>query len=100
MHHRLFQNQRALEPWSGHAEALSLDVGKFDKCMEDGTHGESIRASMKEAQKVGITGTPGFVLGVTDPTDPNKVKGLSFLRGAQAFPSFQAQIDQALKTTK
>ena len=96
MHTRLFNNQRALEPWSGHAEAVGLDVGKFDKCLTDGVHSDSIRAAMKEASKVGITGTPGFVIGKTDPKDPNKVTGLSFLRGAQAFPAFKAQIDQAL----
>jgi len=100
MHHRLFENQRALEPWSGHAEAVGLDVGQFDQCMESGKHSKAIRAAMKEASKVGITGTPGFVIGVTDQTDPNKVKGLTFLRGAQAFPAFKAQLDQALSQTK
>jgi protein-disulfide isomerase len=55
---------------------------------------------MKEAQKVGITGTPGFVIGMTDPKDPEKVKGLTFLRGAQAFPAFKAEIDKALAPAK
>ncbi len=49
MHNRLFENQKALEPWSGHAEALGLDVGKFDACMTDGKHSASIRLAMKEA---------------------------------------------------
>ena len=100
MHARLFENQRALEPWSGHAEAVGLNVKSFDKCMENGTHSDSIRAAMKEASKVGITGTPGFIIARTDPKDPNKVKGISFIRGAQKFPAFKAQIDQALSTIK
>ena len=98
MHGRLFENQQALEPWSGHAQAIGLDVTKFDACMAGNTHDEEIRADMKEAQKVGITGTPGFVLGVTDPKDPTKVKGLSYIRGAQAFAAFKTQIDSALET--
>ena len=98
MHQRLFEHQRALEPWSGHAEALGLDVAKFDACMSSKTHAPAIRADMKEAAKVGITGTPGFVLGRTDPKDPTKVKGISFIRGAQAFPTFKGQIDPLLKT--
>jgi len=97
MHSRLFENQRALEPWSGHAEALGLDVAAFDACMESSKHAPAIRADMKEAAKVGITGTPGFVLALTDLKDPTKVKGLSYIRGAQPFATFKAQIDQALK---
>lgn len=97
MHYRLFENQRALEPWSGHAQALGLDVAKFDACMEAGTHADAIRADMKEATKAGITGTPGFILAHTDPKDPKKVKGISFIRGAQPFDTFKTAIDNALK---
>ena len=100
MHHRLFENQKALKPWSGHAEAIGLDVAVFDECMTSGKHADDIRTSMKEAQKVGITGTPGFVLALSDPKDPKKAKGLSFLRGAQPFASFKTQIDNALNATK
>ena len=42
MHSRLFENQRSLEPWSGHAEALGLDVGSFEECMTSGKHSASI----------------------------------------------------------
>ena len=38
MHDRLFANQRALEPWSGHAAALGLDVAEFDSCMASDRH--------------------------------------------------------------
>jgi protein-disulfide isomerase len=51
---------------------------------------------MAEAQKAGATGTPSFVLATTDPADPTKVKGLAFIRGAQPFAAFKAQIDAAL----
>jgi predicted DsbA family dithiol-disulfide isomerase len=97
MHDRLFQNQRALEPWSGHAEALGLDVAVFDECMSSGRHADAIRRDMAEAGKAGATGTPSFVLGTTNPDDPTKVTGLAFIRGAQPFNAFQAQIDAALR---
>jgi predicted DsbA family dithiol-disulfide isomerase len=96
MHDRLFQNQRALEPWTGHAEALGLDTASFEACMTGNAHAEAIRQDMAEARRAGATGTPAFVLGLTDPNDPSKVKGVSFLRGAQPFASFKTQIDQAL----
>lgn len=96
MHERLFANQRNLEPWSGHAEAIGLDVEQFDACMENDTHVAAIRADVVEAGKAGATGTPSFVLGLTDPDDPGKVTGLTFIRGAQAFATFKSQIDSAL----
>lgn len=96
MHDRLFQNQRALEPWSGHAAAIGLDVAAFDTCLASEKFAPAIRRDMAEARKAGATGTPSFVLGVTDPDDPNKVKGLAFIRGAQPFAAFKAQIDEAL----
>ena len=96
MHDRLFENPRALEPWSQHAEALGLDVTAFDGCMTAGTHAAAIRRDMAEAQKAGATGTPSFVLAETDPSDPTKVKGIAFIRGAQPFATFKTQIESAL----
>ncbi len=96
MHDRLFQNQRSLEPWSGHAEALGLDVAAFDECLSSGKYADAVRQDMAEAGKAGATGTPSFVVALTDPDDPSKVEGVSFLRGAQAFPAFKSQIDSAL----
>ena len=97
MHDRLFANQRALEPWSAHAEALGLDVAAFDSCVQAGTHAEAIRRDMAVAQQAGATGTPSLVLAETDPSDPGKVKGIAFIRGAQPFATFKAQIENALR---
>lgn len=96
MHDRLFQHQRALEPWSGHAEALGLDVAKFDECLASGRHGAAVRKDMAVARSAGATGTPSFVLGYTDQDDPSKVKGIAFMRGAQSYEAFKAEIDRAL----
>jgi len=96
MHARLFENQKALAPWSGHAEALGLDVAAFDACMESDRYAEAIRADMAEAQKAGATGTPSFVIATTNPDDSTQVIGVTFLRGAVPFANFKAAIDGAL----
>lgn len=96
MHDRLFANQRAIEPLKGHAEALGLDVGAFESCMASEKYAEAVRKDMAEAQKAGATGTPSFVLGRTDPADPTKVKGITFIRGAQQFAAFKTEIEKAL----
>ena len=98
MHDRLFTNQRALEPWSGHAEAVGIDVAAFDACLESGKHAAAIREDMATAGKTGARGTPSFLLAKTDPTDPTKITGIVALRGAQPFNNFKLQIDQALSS--
>ena len=69
MHDRLFANQRELAPpaLSKHAEALGLDVQAFDQCLESGKSVARIRKDMGEAQKLQVSSTPPFFLGVTDP---------------------------------
>ena len=99
MSHRLFEQQRALEPWKAHAEALSLDVTRFEECMTSGRTAPAIRKDMAEAQKAGVTGTPGFLIALTDPADKTKVKGLTTIRGAGAYERFKAELDQALAGT-
>ena len=96
MHDRLFENQRAIEPLKGHAEALGLDVVAFESCMASEKYADAVRKDMAEAQKAGVSGTPSFVLGRTDPADPSKVKGISFIRGAQQFAAFKTEIEKAL----
>ncbi len=97
MHDRLFANQRQLEPWSGHAEAIGVDTEQLEECMASGRQDKAVRNDMKEAAKAGATGTPAFVLALTDPENPTKVKGLTTFRGAQPFKTFKAQIDAALR---
>jgi protein-disulfide isomerase len=95
MHDRLFSKQEALEPWTGHAEALGLDVAKFNSCMESGKFAAGIRNNVAQAQKLGVTGTPSFMLARTIPNS-SKVRVLGFLVGAQPFSAFKAQIDSLL----
>jgi len=96
MHERLFGNQQTLEPWGAHAKALDLDATMFDACMNSGKYASAVRADMAVAQKLGINGTPTFLVAATDPNDPKKVKGLALIRGAQPFGAFKMEIDKAL----
>ena len=97
MHERLFANQKKLEPWINHAQAIGIDEVGFELCMRSDKHAAAVRKDMAEARKAGATGTPSFVLARTDPGDPNKVTGISFIRGARAFNDFKVEIDRALK---
>jgi len=96
MHDTLYASQQALEPWSAQAKALGLDIARFDACMNTGRSAGAIRADMAAAQTLGINGTPSFLVAVNDGGDPNKVKGLTLIRGAQPFAIFKLEIDKAL----
>jgi len=95
MHDRLFEKQKELEPWTAHAEAIGLDTAKFDECLSSGKFAAEIRRDMEEARKAGVTGTPGFFLGLTDPAS-SKIKTLAVLKGAKAFADFKTEIDKLL----
>jgi protein-disulfide isomerase len=97
MHARLFANQRAVGPKElpGHAEALKLDVPKFQACLESGKYAAKIRKDLDDGQKAGVTGTPAFFLGVTQPNAPT-VKVLRVLKGAQPYATFKEAIDSLL----
>ncbi len=95
MYDRLFANQQTLDQWKAHAEAVGLDVGKFDECLNSGRQAVQVRSDMAEAQKAGITGTPAFFLAYTDPKS-TKIKTLNRLVGAQSYAVFKAAIDKLL----
>ena len=74
MHDLLFQNQEYLgdEDLTGYAELLGLDLGKFEKDMQDPELATAITASVKAGTAAGVTSTPGFFLNgkrVEEPRD-------------------------------
>jgi len=101
MHSRLFANQRALTPEQlpKHAEALGLDVPTFKACLDGGKYAAEIRKGLAEGQKAGVTGTPGFFLGMTNPSDAH-VTVLGAITGAQPYANFKAAIDGLLSSEK
>ncbi len=100
MHDRLFANQNALAPeaLSKHAEALGLDMTKFQECLDTGKYAEGIKKEMTEGQKAGVTGTPAFFLGFVE--SDGKVKATKKISGAVPFANFKATIDEMLAAKK
>ena len=92
----MMSDQKNLSELNTYAESINLDIAQFENCLSTNKYADEIRKDMALAQKMGITGTPSFVLARTDPQNPAKVKGISLIRGAQPFPAFKQAIDQAL----
>jgi len=95
MHDRLFANQQIIDQWKSHAEAVGLDVSKFEECLDSGRPAAQIRSDLAEAQKAGFTGTPGFFLAFTDPKSTT-IKSVTRLVGSQPYAAFKAAIDKQL----
>jgi protein-disulfide isomerase len=100
MHDSMMANQQTLDALESHAESIQLDLAQFQACLNTDKYAEAVRQDMAEASKLGVTGTPSFVLTLTDPKDPSKVKGLALLKGAQPFDNFKRILDQALSSLK
>lgn len=100
MHDALFNDQKAKtdEDFKAMANSIGLDAAAFDTCLTSKKFDAQIKADQAEAQKLGISGTPSFVLGLTDPKDPSIVHLTKFIRGAQPFTAFSAAIDELLKS--
>jgi protein-disulfide isomerase len=96
MHDRLFADQKGgIDAIPRHAEAIALDLARFKQCLDSGKPAADIRASLAEAGTVGISGTPTFMLGLTEPKN-GKVKVVQVLRGAQPYTAFKTAIDALL----
>lgn len=101
MHDKLFENQKALEgsDLTNYAKSIGLNMSKFQKCLDSGKYASQIKKEIELGQKSGVTGTPSFFLGVTNPKDPN-VKAVKAIKGAQPFNNFKEAIDTTLSSQK
>jgi len=50
------------QDFKSRAQALGLDAGKFDTCLQSPRHDEEIQASLEDGTRIGVTGTPAFFI--------------------------------------
>ncbi len=100
MHDRLFANQRELArpDLSKHAQALGLNVGAFDQCVDTGKSAARVRKDVAEAEKLQANGTPTFFIGLTD-SNSSQIKATRIV-GAVPYQTFKQAIDRLLASEK
>jgi len=98
-HDRLFANQKALGPadLESHARALQLDVPRFQACFTAGKVSAAVSESVEEANRLGLTGTPAFLIGEVQSNGAIRVTRR--ISGAQPFGVFQAALESILQTS-
>jgi protein-disulfide isomerase len=101
MHDRIFANQKAMTPVDlvNHAKALGVDLPTFQQCLDTGKHAAKVRADLADGQKAGVTGTPTFFLGLTEPNG-SAVKSARRIVGAQPYGAFKEAVDGLLGSQK
>ena len=95
-HEAMMANQSGLGDLSSYAKELKLDIELFEACLDSGEYASAVRGNMSLAGRLGISGTPAFIIGVLDAEDPGKVTAISAIRGALPFEIFKREIDAAL----
>lgn len=97
MHDREMANQQKLaeEDLVGYADAIGLDAAKFKACLASGKYVSTVKKEIVEGERSGITGTPSFFLGVSDPAT-GQMKPEKMLTGAAAYSAFKTAIDDLL----
>lgn len=70
-------------------------MSKFRQCLESGRHAAKVRKDLADGRQAGVTGTPAFFLGITEPND-TKVKALRALKGTRPYARFKEAIDGLL----
>jgi FKBP-type peptidyl-prolyl cis-trans isomerase len=68
----------------GYAATLGVDMKKFGKALDDGTHQAAVDADAKAARDGGLSGTPAFTIGPY------------FLSGAQPLAKFKKLVERVL----
>lgn len=69
-HDRIYEGQaqwssarKAGDLFRGYAQALGLDMGKYDECMASGRYAGRIQASYEEGARAGVSSTPTLLVG-------------------------------------
>ena len=92
MRHALIANPLNPETIAGHSKSLKLDAKRMLECIPDPRIEKAVQADIAEANALGVSGTPTFVIG--------RSKGDSFegtrVVGAQPLTTFEGRIDALL----
>lgn len=75
-------------------QGVGLDTGRIDACVAEGRYTAKVKASSAEARRLGINGTPTFVLGAT-ATGSSAFEGDKMV-GIQPYESLKRRLDDQL----
>jgi len=96
IHELMMNQQNSLSDPSFYARSLDLNIPEFENCLATEKYRERVQGNIALARSLGITGVPGFIIGLVDTQNPGGIKGISSIRGALPFSNFQKEIEAAI----
>lgn len=101
MHDLLFANQSALamNDFIEYARSLELDSDLFRYCLTSNAHAATIRRDVDEGRKGGVTLTPVFAIGLTEP-NAESMEVMEVVIGVQPYATFEEAIEAVLEAAK
>jgi protein-disulfide isomerase len=96
MHDELFKQPLSDDDIRRHVRKVGLNTEAFDACVQRGDAGARVKEDLAEATRLGIAGTPTFLVGTTRPDGQMMV--VRVLEGAPALRVLTEAVDEALRT--
>lgn len=98
MHRALFitPNQLSAALYRNLAQELKLDQAKFSACLNNPQREREVMRDMEEATRLGITGTPSFLVG---KIQGEKLTMMSLAKGVVNMAAFAKEIDSLRSAT-
>ena len=95
LRHTMIVNASQLQPdkLGGYAQSVSMDVPKFQACVDSDKFRAAIDKDIAEGTAAGINGTPSFVIG---RIENGKLQGVRMV-GAAPYAQFESKIQEMLK---
>jgi protein-disulfide isomerase len=92
MHDKIFANQASMskESYKKWAEELSLDMQKFNNCLDSGKYKSEVQKDYSDGQRLGVRATPTYFIGKRGGDAIQIV-------GAHPYEVFQRAIDNLLQ---
>lgn len=99
MHERLFADSRKLDDLSlvEQAKSIPLDMAVFGACLGEGAAASKIREDITEGERLGVTATPTFLVGVV--RDDGKVDLKLRFRGAVPYDTIRKALNRMVSDT-
>lgn len=85
------------EDFRRYAREIGLDAARFDRCLSDPATAEQVRRGVEEAARLGVRGTPIFLIGVRRPGE-KRVRVVRTIRGALPYEVFRTTLDSVIRT--
>ena len=100
-HDQLFKDQSPFDTprMTRFTQELGLDRTQFNACIASDRYLDAIQRSAAGASRMGINGTPAFIIGILSE-DGSVLKAAKVFLGAESFNAFRTTLDDLLKSVE